>query len=274
VILRGLGQEVVLVADMVDRARRADAATAVAPAVHAPPPDDLPVAYARTRRAEVRDRALREYDWIALRSARRFEGRGEPLEELVQVARIGLFKALERFSPERGPSFAGYAVPTVLGELRRHFRDATWPVAVGRRSKDLYLATATARDALNAELGRPPTIAELAHRLGVAEDDIHTALDAASARYTGSLDTELGSVLARADAADDRLSETETVDLRQSMRQVITTLPPRDQAIIDMRYSRDMTQSQIADRLGVSQVQVSRLLSAALRRLRDSVDWR
>ncbi|HEV8295968.1 MAG TPA: sigma-70 family RNA polymerase sigma factor [Acidimicrobiales bacterium] len=235
--------------------------------------DALPIAYSRSRDAATRDLALREFDWIATRSARRFDGRGEPMDELTQVARIGLFKALERYSPERGASFAGYAVPTVLGELRRHFRDTTWPVAVGRRSKDLYLAVATARDALSAELGRPPTITELARRLAVSEDDVYTALDAASARYTGSIDAESGAG-GRGLAYEAATNDTDHVELRHAMRKVIAILPPRDRAIIDMRYRHDMTQSQIAAELGVSQVQVSRLLSAALRRLRDAIDWR
>lgn len=229
--------------------------------------------YARTRDEALRDALLREYDWLAIRYARRFEGRGEPLDELIQVARIGLFKAIERFSPERGTSFPGFAIPTVLGELKRHFRDTTWSVGVNRRAKDLYLAAANAREALSAELGRPPTVRELAARLAVSEDDVLAALEVAAARFVGSVDA-IGPNAASAFEVRDRApSATEGVDLRQTLSRLVSRLPPRDQEIIRLRFVDDLTQSQIAGQLGVSQVQVSRLLSAALRRLRDYVDW-
>jgi len=217
--------------------------------------------YARTREDSVRDQLLREYDWLAIRYARRFEGRGEPLDELIQVARIGLFKAIDRFAPERGTSFPGFAIPTVLGELKRHFRDTTWSVGVNRRAKDLYLAAANAREALSAELGRPPTVRELAGRLAVSEDDVLAALEVATARFVGSVDS----------ASPGATSALEVRDRGPS--RLVSRLPPRDQEIIRLRFVEDLTQSQIAARLGVSQVQVSRLLSAALRRLRDYVDW-
>ena len=229
--------------------------------------------YARTREDSVRDQLLREYDWLAIRYARRFEGRGEPLDELIQVARIGLFKAIDRFAPERGTSFPGFAIPTVLGELKRHFRDTTWSVGVNRRAKDLYLAAANAREALSAELGRPPTVRELAGRLAVSEDDVLAALEVATARFVGSVDSASPGATSALEVRDRGPSPTEGVDLRQTLSRLVSRLPPRDQEIIRLRFVEDLTQSQIAARLGVSQVQVSRLLSAALRRLRDYVDW-
>jgi RNA polymerase sigma-B factor len=229
--------------------------------------------FARTRDDGVRDRILREYDWLAVRYARRFEGRGEPLDELIQVARIGLFKAVVRFSPERGTSFPGFAIPTVLGELKRHFRDTTWAVGVNRRSKDLYLAAANAREALSAELGRPPTVRELAGRLAVSEDDVIGALEVASARFIGSVDAGAPGSASAYDVRDRGPNAIDAVELRQTLTRLVHRLSPRDQEIVRLRFVEDMTQSQIAAQLGVSQVQVSRLLSAALRRLRDLVDW-
>lgn len=229
--------------------------------------------YARTRDDDVRDQLLREYDWLAIRYARRFEGRGEPLDELIQVARIGLFKAIDRFAPERGTSFPGFAIPTVLGELKRHFRDTTWSVGVNRRAKDLYLAAANAREALSSELGRPPTVRELAGRLTVSEDDVLAALEVATARFVGSVDAISPGAASSYELRDRGPNATEGVDLRQTLSRLVARLPPRDQEIIRLRFVEDLTQSQIAARLGVSQVQVSRLLSAALRRLRDYVDW-
>lgn len=228
--------------------------------------------YATTREPDVRDRLLQEFDWIASRCARRFEGRGEPLDELVQVARIGLFKAIERFSPERGTSFPSFAIPTILGELKRHFRDTTWPVGVNRRGKDLYLAAAHARDSLSAELGRPPTVQELAARLAVSEDDVLTALEVGTARFVGSVDAAPPGWGAT-ELPDRNVNAIERVDLRHSLVRVIHKMPARDQEIIRLRFVEDLTQSQIAAQLGVSQVQVSRLLTSALRRLREAVDW-
>jgi RNA polymerase sigma-B factor len=229
--------------------------------------------FARTRDDAIRDRILHEYDWLAVRYARRFEGRGEPLDELIQVARIGLFKAVERFAPERGTSFPGFAIPTVLGELKRHFRDTTWSVGVNRRAKDLYLSAANAREALSAELGRPPTVRELATRLAVSEDDVLAALEVATARFVGSVDATNPGAASAFEVRDRGPSATDGVELRQTLSRLVSRLPERDQEIIKLRFVDDMTQSQIAIRLGVSQVQVSRLLSAALRRLRDFVDW-
>jgi RNA polymerase sigma-B factor len=229
--------------------------------------------YARTRDEALRDRILLEYDWLAVRYARRFEGRGEPLDELIQVARIGLFKAVQRFSPERGTSFPGFAIPTVLGELKRHFRDTTWSVGVNRRAKDLYLAAANAREALSSELGRPPTVRELSVRLAVSEDDVIGALEVASARFVGSVDAVSPGSSSAYEVRDRAPSAIDAVELRQTLSRLVGHLSPRDQEIIRLRFVDDLTQSQIALRLGVSQVQVSRLLSAALRRLRDLVDW-
>ena len=235
--------------------------------------DSLLATYAVTHDVAVRDRLLKEYDWLAVRYARRFEGRGEPLDELIQVARIGLFKAVERFSPDRGTSFPGFAIPTVLGELKRHFRDTTWSVGVNRRAKDLYLAAANAREALSAELGRPPTVRELSARLGVSEDDVLAALEVATARFVGSVDAATSGTALPFEARDRGPSATDHVELRHALNRVVARLPARDQEIIRLRFVDDLTQSQIALQLGVSQVQVSRLLSAALRRLRDFVDW-
>ena len=223
------------------------------------------------RHRETGDRQLRnalieEHRWVAVHCARRFDHRGEPLDDLIQVGQLGLLKAVERFDPEVGVSFASYAIPTVMGELRRHFRDATWAVKVPRRVKDLHVDLGNAVDFLSGERGRPPTPNELAEHLGVRIDDVLEALEAGGAYRTAPLvnpgDDDDGrreaTVLKTEDAylagADDRML----------VQQLLDTLPDRERTIVELRFYAGLSQSEISERVGVSQVHVSRLLRSSL----------
>jgi RNA polymerase sigma-B factor len=205
--------------------------------------------------------------------ARSYRGRGETTEDLVQVALVGLIKAVDRFDADRGPGFTAYAVPTVAGELKRHFRDKGWMIKVPRRLQDLGSALATGREALAQQLQRPPTVDELATHLGTTPEEVIDALDAAQVYRPASLSApihnvdsdggpDLGDVLGSPDPG------FELVDNMQSLRGLIEQLPARQRRILGLRFYDDMTQAQIARKIGVSQMHVSRLLTAALNQLR------
>lgn len=223
-----------------------------------------------TRR--LKDALVEEHTPLARRIAARYSGRGEPLEDLTQVAMLGLVKAAERYDPDRGTDFPRYAVPTILGELRRHFRDACWAVRVPRCLQELSLRTSEAADRLAGELGRSPTIADIAQHLDVSEDEILEALDAASAYSTLSLDAPAvkdqpsGPTVAEQLGDDDHLLDT--VEAKQALRSVIAQLPERERRMLTLRYFGERTQREIADELSISQMHVSRLLTRTLTRLR------
>jgi RNA polymerase sigma-B factor len=206
--------------------------------------------------------------------ARRFAGRGEPLDDLVQVGTIGLIKSVDRFDTERGVEFSTYATPTVVGEIKRHFRDKGWAVRVPRRLQELRLALSAATEDLAHSLGRAPTVAELAVRLGVSEEDVLEGLESANAYSTVSLDagsdTEDGpaAMLDTIGIDDDAL---EGVEYRESLRPLLAKLPARERRILLLRFFRNMTQSQIADEIGISQMHVSRLLARTLAELREGL---
>jgi RNA polymerase sigma-B factor len=206
--------------------------------------------------------------------ARRFVNRGEPLEDLVQVGTIGLIKAVDRYDAERGVEFSTYAVPTILGEIKRHFRDKGWAIRVPRRLQELRMSIAAATSELSQRLGRSPTPTELADRLGVPVDDVLDGMESANAYATLSLDAPaghedgIGSILDLMGAADEALHH---VEIRESIRPLIESLPPRERQIVMLRFFRQMTQSQIAEEVGISQMHVSRLLARTLAELRDSI---
>ena len=204
--------------------------------------------------------------------ARRFLNRGEPLEDLVQVGTIGLIKAVDRFDTERGVEFSTYATPTILGEIKRHFRDRGWAVRVPRRLQELRMSLAAATAELSQSLGRSPTVQELADRLGVAPDEVVEGIESAQAYATlsldGSDDDGVGSMLDTMGALDEAL---EHVEVRESIRPLIDSLPPRERQIVLLRFFRQMTQSQIAAEVGISQMHVSRLLNRTLAELRESL---
>lgn len=202
--------------------------------------------------------------------ARRFAGRGEPVDDLEQAGTVGLLGAVDRFDPGRGSDFLSFAVPTITGEIRRHFRDRTWSMRVPRRLKDLQSSIAGAVGPLSQELGRAPRPSEIARRLGMAVEEVLEGLDAQHAYRSSSLeeltaggDTPLLDTLGWADA------ELETVEYRETLGPLLDELPERERTIIVLRFFGNRTQTQIAERVGVSQMHVSRLLAQTLRTLRE-----
>ncbi|MFJ5230833.1 SigB/SigF/SigG family RNA polymerase sigma factor [Kitasatospora sp. NPDC088391] len=202
---------------------------------------------------------------------RRFGHSKEPYEDLLQVGSVGLIKAIDRFDPELGVEFTTYAVPTIVGEIRRHFRDTTWSVHVPRRLQELRLDLAKAQDALAQTLDREPTVADLAEYLSLPAEEVIEGLAAANAHTAGSLDlTSTGEgdgqqPAERLGALDGRFALIENL---VALKPLIAQLPERDREILSMRFTEDLTQSQIGARLGLSQMHVSRLLSRALAKLR------
>lgn len=220
-------------------------------------------------RAELVDRYLP----LARRLARRYAGAREPLDDLVQVASLGLIKAIDRYQPERGVAFASFAVPTILGELRRYFRDLGWSAHVPRRAQEMALAVASAGEQMSCALGRAPTVAELARYLEWSVEDVLDAVEAAGAHHAVSLDVAAGEgdehaagLLQRLGQEDERY---QAVDERVSIAYAARTLPACERQVLYLRYVEDLTQVEIASRLGVSQMHVSRVLRRALARLRE-----
>jgi RNA polymerase sigma-B factor len=210
---------------------------------------------------------------LARRIASRYAGRGEPLEDLVQVAMLGLVKAAKRFDPDRGSDFPRYAVPTILGELRRHFRDACWAVRVPRGLQELTLRVQAGVEELSRELGRSPTVAELAGLLDVTQDEVLEALDAASAYSAASLDAPALKDEPGGPTIGERLGMEESalddVEAREALRKVLARLPARERRMLTLRFFGERTQREIAEELNISQMHVSRLLTRTLTRLRD-----
>lgn len=225
------------------------------------------------RRAGLRDELVALHMPIVEYVARRFYGRGEPLSDLVQVASIGLLNAVDRFDLGRGLEFTSYATPTIVGEIKRYFRDKGWMVRVPRRLQELRGAMTGATSELNQQLGRPPTIAELATRLDAREDEIVEALDAGNAYAPMSIEAQtdpetgwsLGDSLGSADAAFER------VEYRESLRPLLAELDERERTILMLRFFENKTQSQIAEQIGLSQMHVSRLLARTLTQLREKL---
>ncbi|WP_173874929.1 RNA polymerase sigma factor SigF [Streptomyces albus subsp. chlorinus] len=222
-------------------------------------------------RAELRNRLVRMHLPLVEHLARRFRNRGEPLDDLTQVATIGLIKSVDRFDPERGVEFSTYATPTVVGEIKRHFRDKGWAVRVPRRLQELRLSLTSATAELSQQHGRAPTVHELAQRLSISEEEVLEGLESANAYSTLSLDVpdtddESPAVADTLGAEDDAL---EGVEYRESLKPLLEELPPREKKILLLRFFGNMTQSQIAQEVGISQMHVSRLLARTLAQLRD-----
>jgi RNA polymerase sigma-B factor len=223
---------------------------------------DLLVSYATTRDPVVRDEIVATTMWIATRSARRFVDRGEPFDDLVQVARIGLIKAIDRFDPSHGVHFGAYATPTIIGELRRHFRDHTWSVHVPRRAKDMRPAVNGANEELSKELGRSPRVSEIAERLHVSADIVIEALEANNAYRAHTLDPSGSGRSSSVEGGFDASLNREVVT------KLLDQLRPRERKILYLRFFQDMSQEQIADEIGTSQVHVGRLIASSLIELR------
>ncbi|RAV10091.1 B/F/G family RNA polymerase sigma-70 factor [Mycolicibacterium sp. GF69] len=227
------------------------------------------LAYRRLREAVIQ-RTLPLADHVA----RRYRNRGEPIDDLVQAARVGLVNAVNRFDPDNGADFLSFAIPTIMGEVRRHFRDYGWAVKVPRRLKDLQGQLVRARAELSQQIGRAPTPSEVAHHLGIEREAVMEATIASSNYSTLSTDVQacgddesrpVGDTIGDIDPNIDKVVDLETV------RPLIAALPEREKTVLLLRFFESMTQTQIAERMGYSQMHVSRLLAQALRRLREQV---
>ena len=207
--------------------------------------------------------------------AAKFKNRGEPLEDLIQVGTIGLIKAIDRFDTDRGLEFTTYATPTILGEIKRHFRDKGWSVRVPRRLQELSAKVNQASEELTNELSRSPSVAEVAERLGVSVDEVLEAMESSSAYSSvplegdGGGDEDSPSVI---DTFATEDAELAGADDRIDLEEAISSFSPREQEVLRLRFSDGLTQAQIAERLGVSQVQVSRLLRRTLQRMQEKLD--
>jgi RNA polymerase sigma-B factor len=226
------------------------------------------------RRARLRDQLVEQHLPLVEYLARRFRNRGEPLDDLVQVATIGLIKSVDRFDLERGVEFSTYATPTIVGEIKRHFRDKGWAIRVPRRLQELKLSLTKATSDLSQKNGRSPTVAELAAHLEMTEEEILEGLESANAYSAVSLDAPDGgdddspAVADSLGMTDDAL---EGVEYRESLKPLLEQLPPREKRILMLRFFGGMTQSQIAGELGISQMHVSRLLARTLAQLREGL---
>jgi RNA polymerase sigma-B factor len=212
---------------------------------------------------------------LAKNIARRYQGAREPVEDLEQVASLALLKAIDRFDPERGCSFQSFAVPTIAGELKRYFRDLGWAVHVTRGAKERALKVEEAQRKLTAQAGRSPTVQQLAVYLELSIENVIDALEAAAAHHTASLDAPHddgeGGIGTLADAVGVEDQRLETVDARVSIGRAVRSLSERDRKVLSMRLIDDRTQSEIAREIGVSQMQVSRILRRSVEQVRAVV---
>lgn len=230
-------------------------------------PDHLHRLFAEYRMhgdVERRNRLVLEYSWLADRCAHRYRERGEPLDDLKQVARLGLLKAVERFDPDYGATFTQFATPTINGEIKRHFRDRTWPVGVPRVVKERRSHVHRAEESLLQRLGRSPREAEIAEQAGVDHACVSEVGHANRSYRTATFDLRLHDVALEHDADAPQLRAVEGVDALSA----VNLLGRRDRAVFFLRYWEDRTQGEIAELAGVSQPQVSRILQAGLDRLR------
>jgi RNA polymerase sigma-B factor len=223
-----------------------------------------------------RQRMVEQYLPLADKIARRYRYTSEPLDDLVQVARIGLMKAVDRWEPDRGLAFSSFAVPTITGELRRYFRDSTWMVRPPRDLQELFLAVRRVRELLSQELGRNPTVRDVAARLGRTPEGVVDALQAGDGHSPTSIDAPLhGDVddgFAWVDLLADTRRELARTEDGLGLRQLATVLNERDREVLRLRFEEDLEQREIGERVGCSQMHVSRILRNALVRLRGAAD--
>jgi RNA polymerase sigma-B factor len=226
--------------------------------------------YRRTGDRALRNELVEEHVRLAEFLARRFSHRGETHDDLRQVALVGLLKAVERFEPDRGLQFSSFATPTITGELKRHFRDRGWAVRVPRRIQELHLELDRTVNDLSQELGRPPTPAEIAHRAGVLEEDVLESMEAGSLYRLASIDAgrpDDDSDTSPAQRLGELDEELGAVEDRVAVTEMLAVLPEREQNIVYLRFFEGLTQSEIAERIGISQMHVSRLLARSLETL-------
>ena len=230
---------------------------------------DLFAEFTRTRDEALRNQLVEAHIGLAHHLARRFSNRGESYDDLVQVASIALVKSVDRFDPERGVEFSTFATRTIIGELKRHFRDKGWAIRAPRRIQELYLELGPAIEALSQELGRPPTVAQMAARTGATEEAVLEALEAGQSYRTSSIDApdrHEGVVSDRLGGDDPGFAGAED---RMLLAISMADLPERERTILHLRFVEGLTQSEIATQVGLSQMHVSRLLTASLAKLRE-----
>lgn len=226
----------------------------------------------RDRDRRARERLVERFMPLARKLAGRYAGR-EPFDDLLQVASIGLLRAIDRFDPDRGMAFSSYAVPTILGELKRHFRDTGWFVHVPRGAQELALKVQQAEERLGASSGRSPTVQELAQYLEIGVEDVTDALEAAAGHHSTSLDTPIGDAkgerVTLADTFGVQDERFELIDATVTIAEAAAELSDRERLVLALYFFEERTQSQIATEIGVSQMQVSRILKGTLERLRE-----
>jgi len=230
--------------------------------------------YLSTRSRKTRDRLVMMHQNLVRFLAGKFANRGEPLEDLIQVGAIGLINAIDRFDPDRGTKFSTYATPTIVGEIRRHFRDKAWSLKVPRRLQELNLSASKAAEQMSQSLGHAPTIQEIAAHIGASEEETLEAIELGNAYDTVSLDTRLaheGESAAQTvgEFLGDLDASLQNIESFGDLRQAMEHLEPRERSIIYYRFFRDMSQTEVAKRLRISQMHVSRLQQKALKRLRE-----
>jgi RNA polymerase sigma-B factor len=235
------------------------------------PPSEAAATEHPTLESAEREELITSNLGLANQLARRFLHRGEPLDDLVQVASVALVKAVDRFDPTRGVDFPAFATRTIIGELKRHFRDKGWAVRASRRVQELYLELGHATASLAQQRGRTPTVAELAEATGANEEAVIEALEAGQGYRTASIDASES----EDDALAARLGEYDqnfvSVEDRVLLAPALAALPAREQSILRMRFVDGLTQSEIAMAVGVSQMHVSRLLTSSLQKLREGI---
>jgi RNA polymerase sigma-B factor len=222
--------------------------------------------------ASARDQLAEEMLPLARALAGRYAGRGEPLDDLVQVACIGIMKAIDGFDINREVRFSSYATPTVLGEIKRHFRDRTWALHVPRGTQELQLKVAKARDQLTNELGRSPTVEEIAAMVEASLEDTLAAIQSAAAHRTRSFDEPVGEDSTLAESLGDADPELGRAEVRVLIDEALDVLSDRDREILRLRFEEDLTQTEISKLIGVSQMQVSRLIRQSLARMRMDIE--
>ena len=225
--------------------------------------DQAVAEFAVSRDPSLRNAIVERGAWLARRVARRFAETSEPYDDLCQVAMIGLLKAVDRYDPAFGVRFGTFATPTILGELRRHFRDHTWAVHVPRGAKELRIQINAAVDAMTTELGRSPTVAELAERLDLRREQVLEGLEAGAVYSSVSLDGLQG-----VEPSDNEARTNDVLD-RQVLAELLDQLPKRERNILYLRYFHELSQAQIAEQVGTSQVHVGRLIASSLSSLRE-----
>ena len=232
--------------------------------------------YARDHSQIVREELVERFMPLARRLASRYAGGAEPFDDLLQVASVGLVKAIDRFDPDRGTAFSTFAVPTILGELKRHFRDRGWSVHVPRDVQERILKVEKAMAELPAKLGHTPTVQEIGQRIEATDEQVLEAMHAAQGHHAVSLDAT--SSMGDGDEPAplrDRIGEEDlsfnTVEYGEAIGPVLKEISERDRTVLHLRFVEDMTQSEIAERVGVSQMHVSRILRATVDKLRQQI---